>query len=463
MRIFRFFLWALVAGLISSCGSQHETQEFDLLITNAIIVDVFSGDTIPSQLLGITDEVIRIVDSQENAHLYTGKNVLDAAGLYLMPGLWDMHVHFRGGDSLITENQALLPLFLQYGITSVRDAGGDMTPSVLDWRNRIKMGSLNGPTIFTSGPKLDGPRESWPGSIPLDSVSQVSAAIDSLEALGADYVKTYAGSLTADVYYEIIRESQARDLPVTGHMPFSASIYRAIAFGLDGTEHMYWVMKGAAANEDSLSQLPVGMVTRSLVPSFDARKADSLYRIMARNKVTVTPTLHITNTLGGLVETDHSGDTLLNRMGAGIRETYKRRIEGAERAGEEGARQRKALLQLGMDMIVPMYKAGVPLLAGSDSGPYNSFVYPGSSLHGELMLMVEAGLTAREAIEASVINGPAFFGQQKYYGSLEAGKFADILILRANPMRDIRNLRAIEMVLHKGKLYSRDSLDALTP
>lgn len=90
-----------------------------------------------------------------NKGKYEALEILDAQNKYVMPGLWDMHVRFRGGDSLIQENKDLLPLFLAYGVTTVRDAGGDITPSVMDWRKQIQNGTLDGPSIFSSGPKLD--------------------------------------------------------------------------------------------------------------------------------------------------------------------------------------------------------------------------------------------------------------------------------------------------------------------
>lgn len=125
---------------------------------------------------------------------------VNAQRKYVLPGLWDMHVHFRGGDTLINENKALLPLFLFYGVTTVRDAGGNITPAVLQWRKQIAAGALAGPKIFTSGPKIDGHKDSQPGSLQVETPGEVSSALDSLQKFGVDYVKLNDFSISREAF-----------------------------------------------------------------------------------------------------------------------------------------------------------------------------------------------------------------------------------------------------------------------
>src|SRR5680860_1513081 len=190
----KLILCISILVLLGSCNTV-EKQKFDLLILNATIIDVETGKLLSNKLIGITKDTIRLVDDMSNREKIKGEQLLDAKNKYVMPGLWDMHVHFRGGDSLIEENKNLLPLFLAYGITSVRDAGGDITPSVMLWRDKIQNGTLDGPTIFTSGPKLDGSEPTWPGSIKVVNSKDIEKALDSLQLIGVDYVKMYDGSL----------------------------------------------------------------------------------------------------------------------------------------------------------------------------------------------------------------------------------------------------------------------------
>ncbi|WP_034924646.1 amidohydrolase family protein [Gillisia sp. CAL575] len=455
-------LRALVVLLFLGSCNTKTTNHFDLIITNATIIDVLGNTLTKSQLIAISQDTIRMVDDMTNLNKYKASQTYDAANKFVMPGLWDNHVHFRGGDTLIEENKKLLPLFLAYGITNIRDAGGDITPSVLKWKNQINNKKLAGPTIFTSGPKLDGNKPAWPGSIIVDSNDDVKIALDSLELLNVDYVKMYDGSLKKEIFYEIIKQAEARGLKTTGHMPLSADILTATTLGLDGTEHMYYVIKSCSPLVDSLTQTnPSYSMFPQIVESYDPKLADSVLKKLASQNAFITPTLYIGKVLSELTEVDHKEDSLLNYIDKGIQKTYQGRIETAKKAKSQGNSSRSQLGQLATDMIVPLYKSGVKVLAGSDSGAFNSFVYPGESLHLELQSLVAAGLTPQQALITSMINGPEFFGLREFYGSIAEHKVANLVILERNPLENIKNLDNIKATIIKGKVYDKKMLDNL--
>ncbi|HET8854843.1 MAG TPA: amidohydrolase family protein [Salinimicrobium sp.] len=454
-----FCLCSLI--FLGSCDNEDK-ETFDLLILNAAVVDVQSGSIIPKRLIAISNDTIRRVDEMSNRDNYESREQLDIENKFIMPGLWDMHVHFRGGDSLISENKDLLPLFLAYGITTIRDAGGDITPAVLNWRNQIQDNELDGPTIFTSGPKLDGANPAWPGSISVTGKEEVENALDSLHLLNVDYVKIYDGSLTEDAFYSIIKAAEKRDMKTTGHMPLSADFRKAVELGLDGSEHMYYVLKASSPLADSLAKLDLGYgMMGQIIDSYDPELAEQVFTEMKNNEVSLTPTLHISKTLGEILDVDHSQDSLLSMIGSGIRQTYQGRIEGAKRARERGTNMRGEMEQLVLDMIVPMYNSGVNLLAGSDSGAFNSFVYPGQSLHGELKRLVAAGLSPQQALTTSVINGPKFFDLQDFYGSIEKGNVADLIVLEDNPLEEIDFANDIDAVIKSGNIYDKHALNSM--
>ncbi|GAB3830741.1 amidohydrolase family protein [Pontibacter rugosus] len=460
MRILLPLLLSL-SLLLSACQTTKK-ETYDLLITNATIVDISTGKLIQDQVIAISNDTIRVVDATANARKYKAQQTLDASGKYVMPGLWDMHVHFRGGDTLIEENKNFLPLFLAYGVTTVRDAGGDIVPSVLSWREQIRKGALVGPTIFTPGPKLDGPNPAWPGSIQVVDDGDIAAALDSLESLDVDYVKMYDGSLSKEAFYGIIQAAEKRGLKTTGHMPLSADILQAVDYGLDGSEHMYYVLKATSPLADSLTSLNLGYgMMGQIVNSYNPKLAQQVIAKLSANNVYITPTLHISKTLAEILDTDHTKDSLLAYIGSGVQQTYQGRIESAKRARTSGNDMRQQMAQLVQDMMVPMYEAGVNIVAGSDSGPYNSFVYPGESLHGELNSLVNAGLSPQQALTTSVINGPKFFGIDKFYGGVEQGKVADLLILDGNPLEEISNSSRINSVIKSAKVYHRKALDKM--
>jgi imidazolonepropionase-like amidohydrolase len=425
----------------------------DLVILNTTIVDVQNNQLLENQFIAIKGDTIFSTGSMKEKPDFDSQESMDLQGKYAMPGLWDNHVHFRGGTDLIGENQDLLGLFPMFGVTTVRDAGGDMTPAVMGWNQKINRKELIGPFIFTSGPKLDGPKPAWEGSIKIESEEDIEMALDSLESINVDYVKIYDGSLSAENFYAIIEATEKRGLKVTGHMPMSADFQKAVSLGMDGSEHMYYIMKACSPKADSLTQLGLGYgMMETITDTYDAQIANKLFAELAVKEVYITPTLYIGKVLSNLADEDHSSDTLLSEIGVGILKTYERRVESAKRAKSSGSQMREKVSTLAKQMIRPMFDAGVPILAGSDCGPFNSFVYPGEALWGELFSLVEAGLTPAEALKTSMVYGPAFFGMEDQYGSLEKGKVADILILNENPLDDIQHLRSLEEVILKGKL-----------
>ena len=439
--------------------SQSVSEAYDLVILNAQIIDLQNASVAKDQWIGINGDRIAAIGKMSSVPATEGAQVLDAKGAYAMPGLWDNHVHFRGGDTLVAENKNLIPLLLAYGITTVRDAGGDITHAVKEWQQLISEGSMIGPSIFTSGPKLDGPKPAWAGSIALADPEEVSKALDSLESIGVDYIKIYDGSLSKEVFYQIVRQSEARGLKVTGHMPLTADLMDAVDLGLDGTEHMYYVLKACSPLRDSLTALNLGYgMMNALVDSYDPQLANSVFQIMAEKEVFVTPTLYIGGVLSGLATENHLGDSLYGLIGKGIHQTYEGRIKSAKRNTSSLSKSRGKLGEHFKSMILPMADAGVPILAGSDCGPYNSFVYPGASLHGELQALVEAGLSTRQALIASVVTGPQFVGKADDYGALTVGKIADILLLNSNPLDDIRNTQSMQALVKRGKIHTKEEL-----
>lgn len=443
-------IYLLIVFIVFSC-SQKSDEKVDLVLLNTTIVDVQNDSLLENQYIAIKGDTIFSTGSMEEMPNYDSEESIDLQGKYAMPGLWDNHVHFRGGTDLIAENQDLLGLFPTFGVTTVRDAGGDMTPAVIGWSQKINQRELLGPQIFTSGPKLDGPKPAWEGSIKIENQKDIEMALDSLESINVDYVKIYDGSLSAENFYSIIESTERRGMKVTGHMPMSADFQKAISLGMDGSEHMYYIMKGCSPKADSLTELGLGYgMMETITDTYSEELANELFSELAQKEVYITPTLFIGKVLSNLADEDHSSDSLLNQIGTGIQKTYERRLQAAKKAKSKGSQMREKVSTLAKEMIRPMFDAGVPILAGSDCGPFNSFVFPGESLWGELFSLTQAGLSPAEALKTSIIYGPAFFGMEEQYGSLEKGKVADIIILKENPLKDIQHLRSLEKVLMKG-------------
>ena len=459
------FLFATIPFLFLLNCTNTAKEQVDVLIQNASVIDVNTGEVSGGVSLGIrNDSIVYLGNGNSNI---SANQTIDATGKYVIPGLWDMHVHFRGGDELIGENKNLLPVFVANGITGVREAGGDMTTEIFKWRAEMENGLLVGPMIYTSGPKLDGPRATWAGSIPVVTKEDAVIAIDSLEQMNVDFIKLYDSRVTREAYIWILEEAERRGIRTSGHMPFTVMLEEAVTAGLGSVEHLYYILKGSSSEEQQVTDDNInrkasfwGSMT-TLMDTYSEEQAQKAFKMLVDNDTYVTPTMHIGNTLSYLDRDDHSADDYLNYIGEGIIETYQGRIRSAARASEEFVAMRHRLNTAFKNLVPKMSAAGVSLLAGSDSGASNSYTYQGISLHQELAALVDAGLSPLEALQAATINGAKFLRVENFYGTLAVGKSGDVLILDANPLEDITNTQKINTLVMKSKTYSSADLRAM--
>ena len=463
MKLKYKFYWVCLF-LLASCNTKTNV---DLLITGGTIIDVTSGNLITGKVIAIVGDSIVSVFESGKLSRYSSKANHDANGKFIIPGLWDNHVHFGGGDSLIQENKNLLPLYVANGITAVRDAAADISPSVLQWREEIAQGKLFGPTLFTSGPKLEGYQSMWAGDIEISTVEEMNKAIDSLQKLKVDFIKITDNTLKSDLYLEILKEAKKRGLKTSGHIPYSLTMEQVSAAGLGTVEHGSYLLKACSIKEEELTeQISSGKVTyRDILPdilnSIEEGKAMKTFTMMAKNGTAVVPTLNISFTTSYLDQQNHSQDTYQRYLGKGLLKTYDWRVERAAKDDAKAIALRHASYEKTKSLMPLVQKAGVKIVAGTDSGYLNSFVYPGLALHQELVLFVEAGLTPLQALQTSIINGPWFLEKSKRYGSIESGNYADLVVLDENPLLDIRATQKINAVVLKGELLNRQSLDSL--
>jgi imidazolonepropionase-like amidohydrolase len=464
-------LWSAIAAavaLLTLGGTASAAEQVDLLIRNASIVDVARGRITRSRAIAVRGhDIIAVGPDRRIARAYQATRTIDAAGAYAMPGLWDMHVHFGGGDALIAENRALLPLYLAYGITTVRDCAADIPQSVIQWRTEVAAGTLIGPRIFTSGPKLEGRNPIWRGTIEVDSPAEVEAALDRLQAMPVDFVKITDNTLRPEIFLDAVASARRRGLRTSAHTPYALTIQQAADAGLSAIEHLDYLIKAGSPEEANVARdyaagrLTYAQAVDRLSDTFDPAYARASYRRLAATGIAVTPTLNMTRIIAWLNEEDHSRDEALALVGPGLRATYDWRVQRAAgwTPAEIASRRRNYHLSL---QILPMLRdAGIPILAGTDAGYLNSFNYPGQALHDELARYVEAGLTPTEALRTATITGPAFMGVANRYGALAADRTADILLLDADPLTDIAATRRIRLVVAQGRPIDRAALDTL--
>ncbi|RAJ87905.1 imidazolonepropionase-like amidohydrolase [Chitinophaga dinghuensis] len=457
----------LLAAIAMAGSISAFSQQADLIIRNTKVIDVRTGEIKSGQSIIVRHDTIIAVTNDSKANKFKASETYNAAGKYAMPGLWDMHMHFGGGDTLANENKNFLPLYLAHGITTVRDCSADISDLVIKWRGEVNNGTLQGPTIFTSGPKLEGYKSIWLNDLEIGTSEELQKALDSLQRIKVDFIKVTDNTLKNDLYLEALREARKRGWAVSAHIPYTLTMDQVTAAGLSAVEHLGYAWKAGVKDEAALSQmiakgeLKGRDINKYIMSHFDTAAAMKTYRMMAARGTAVTPTLTLPHLLAYLDQDDHKHDPYLQYIGKGIQGTYAWRVNRTMQDDSAAIAWRKEVFAKTAAILPLLEKAGVKLMAGTDAGYLNSYDYPGIGLHQELALMVQFGhITPLQALQASVINSPEFLHKTNY-GAIAPGKKADILLLNANPLDDITNTQKINAVVVKGKLLNRQALDGL--
>jgi imidazolonepropionase-like amidohydrolase len=440
--------------------------EVGLLIKNATVIDLKSGALLPSRVVLIEGDSIYLTGGDSLLGEFKGRIEIDAESRFLLPGLWDNHVHF-GGAEYVDENEQLLPLYLAYGVTAVRDAAGDIPIEVLEWKSEINSGVRLGPRIFTSGPKIEGINSVWPGDLEIGTEEELDRALDSLEKLDVDFVKITDNTLSAELFLSATKKARARGWSVSGHVHPGITLDEISKAGLTTIEHQGYLLRAATAEENRIRD---GRFTNTLSAS-EANKLqfstinDSVaslnFKKFAEQGTGIVPTLLISYNIAYLDSLDFSKDTIIDYLGPKLKESYQWRIERYAQEDSASRRTRKMQFEASARLLPLALKSGMKIMAGTDAGYLNTFDFPGLAIHRELALMVKYGLSPLQALQASIINGPAYFGLENEYGAIEPGKRASLLLLNQNPLENITNTLSIEAIVVDGKYLSRGDLDQM--
>ena len=437
--ILRGFLFSLPVLLpLDVHGQQAPTPVPSLAITNVSVVDVETGSVKPDMTVLIHDgRIVSVAPAGDPVP--SGAEQFDGRGKFMIPGLWDMHVHL----SYATESA--LPVLIANGVTGVRDLGGDLV-EVDGWRARIQAGDLTGPRILRAGPMLNG-KSFNPYQLVTGSPEQARGIVRALKQVGTDFVKIHRRVPRED-YFAVIDEAKAQGLQVVGHIPMTVTPEEASDAG-QLIEHVETFFEGTFSAGLETSEWP------NAIRRWRAESADSLFGRLVRNQTVVTPILSPWRYL-----IEHP-DTLF---------LADPRMRYVPRSQREEARQSPPLPSEHLALVTSIYdeyrevvrmmnRSGVLLLAGSDLSIAHRV--PGFSLHDELSALVDAGLTPLQALQAATLNPARYLEATDSLGTVEAGKLADLVLLEANPLEDIQNTQKIAGVVLNGRYLDRAALDAL--
>jgi imidazolonepropionase-like amidohydrolase len=400
----------LLALIVAVATRSAAAPSPPLVITDVTVDDPVASAPQPHMTVVIVGGRIRALGPAGQVAVPRGARVVAAAGKFLIPGLWDMHGH------LSDATESAFPLLIANGVTGVRDLGGNLEQ--LDrWRAEIARGTRLGPLIVRAGPFVDGPKDVTENRLAVTDPAVARHAVDSLVARGVDCIKVH-NALPRDAFFAVMSEARKLHVPVAVHLPHGITVTEASDSGAASLEHIEMMIESAIYRP--------GSTVKTWDEALSESKGEAGARIFAtflRNHTWYDPTL----------SAYYRGFVLWEPDTAKIR---KRRLALGK------------LIELTRDM----HKAGVPLLAGSDFTAADHGVRPGVDLHQELTMLVEAGLTPREAIQCATINPARFLGMQDSLGTIEPGKRADLVLLSADPFDNINNSRTIEHVILNGRL-----------
>jgi hypothetical protein len=449
----KFIAFLLLLPTLLLANGRTDSQQKALVLTHLTIIDTAGGPPEPDMTVVITGAHITDLGETGKVSVPQGGKVIDAGGKFLIPGLWDMHVHWYGRDTLT--------LFTANGVTGIRQMFGNS--DLLRWRDEIAKGSLQGPRMVVASPIVDGPQPVWPNSISVRNEDEGRKAVTRVKQWGADFVKVYS-LLPREAYFGIADEARKQGIPFEGHVPFTVSAAEASDAGQKSIEHLTGVI---LACSDKESELRGGRVNANSPPprarpevqaleTFSAEKEAELFARFIKNGTWQCPTLTVRRSSAYQDDPNFRNDGRLRFIPRQILERWEMRMEN--RGGQSYANE-KRLFQKQVEVVGDMRRAGVLLLAGTDAG--NPFCFPGFSLHDELALLVKAGLTPAESLRAATLNPAKFFGLDQTLGTIKQGKLADLVLLEANPLEDVRNTQRIDAVIMNGRFYDRKTLDKM--
>ncbi|MDX2412637.1 MAG: amidohydrolase family protein [Woeseiaceae bacterium] len=456
----------LILALLTAC----QDRPTGTAITNVTVIDAVNGVRENQTVVFDGDEIIAVRPAGEKISV---SKSIDATGKYLIPGLWDFHVHLAYDDRF---DETMPALFLSYGITSVRDTGGLMR-KILPVVDAMRAENAIAPRVFFAGPLLDGRFVVYDGNdrpeigVQNATPQQARETIANLKGQGVDFIKIYE-MVSADVFQAMVETANELALPIDSHVPLSM---RASIAGpsVDSIEHLRNIEMDCASNSAELHETrlerlknPEGLSGFELrsslhslqrlpaIENYDEERCDRTIDALASTMM--VPTLRMNSF--NLAPSFRKGDwqDALARIPNEVRQDWAvSAVQLATNPSEEFNR----FAEWSLFLVKRMHAAGVPISAGTDTPIFLSV--PGFSLHSELEFLVQAGLSPLDALKAATVRPAEYFSLQNKMGTIDVGRVADLVLLDANPLENIANTRSVSAVVTKGRFMTSNDLSAL--
>lgn len=436
-----------------------------IAITHVSVIDVATGAIQPDNTVLVTGNRITYAGPAASATIPAKATVIDGRGKFLIPGLWDMHVH----AFVHTFSDFAGPLMIANGVTGARDMGY-YVDTTLRWKADIAAGREIGPRLVV-GARVDGPvTKARFVAIAITDEDGVRA-VDTLSkrrdgTRRADFIITYSWVPRA-AYFGIARETKKVGVPFAGPVPYSVSVVEASNAGQRSIEQEDDLMRACTSKDSLLRARSADTTTFSagslalmhdqaetIRKSYDPVACRNVIATLARNHTWVTPTLVAYQPYAHAFDSASTHPELVKYIPGVVHAGWMHRASFLIPADSIVIRS-----FFSFDRTRDLRDAGVKLLAGTDMP--QAFVYPGFSLHDELELLVRSGVTPLEALRSATYNPAEFLGALDSLGTIARGKVADMVLLDADPLTDIRNTRRISLVIANGRVFDTAALAQL--
>jgi imidazolonepropionase-like amidohydrolase len=442
--------------LLSTCVAfAQEPVPAETFIRHVTVVNVLTGAELQNQTVTIRADRIASIAPTQDADA-SAPGAIDAHGSFLVPGLWDMHIHVHDKDEL--------PLYVANGVTGVRIMSGEKDTAAL----RKELASETpSPEIYLASAIVDGSPPVWPGSIVVKRPADARRTVDEIKAGGADFVKVYS-RIPRDAYFALADEAKQQHIPFEGHVPDSVAAHEASAAGQRSMEHLIGIATGCSSREESLSvEMNHAQYFRDKLAleaeafrSLDQKKCNALFAEFRANDTWQVPTLTVLRLWGHLDDSKYLSDARQYYIDKRFRQRWEERTQfQRQRWNYAQFELARGLFSMDEHVAGAMFRAGVPMMAGTDA--MNPYCFPGFSLHDELSMLVDSGVTRLGALQMATINPAKFMERTADLGTVEPGKLADLVLLAADPLADIRNTTQIQAVWLRGKYYDKAALDQM--
>lgn len=474
--LFGVLLLSIAGMLMSTLPSTPRVGvDGDFLVRNVVVVDVRQGAVRHGQDVVLRDGRIEAVRPTGSSPVDHSLTIIDGTGKYLMPGLWDMHTH-----ALKISPQYTNPLFVANGVTGVRDMSGCMSEpdsffACIDdreaWNRALERGEGLSPRfVLQSSFMINGGNEvpeGYPAFFKARDTAEVGQLVTFHRQAGADFLKTYS-ELTPATYRALAVESRRQGLALAGHRPIRVPMADMLAAGQRSVEHPRIFFEECFAGAAAFRALPDPLAAYDetlrwrMIDEHDSAQCADLMATMARSGTWWTPTLQVLR-LGALAgDAAFRTDSRLKYVP--VLFTRLLWAPDADRVATQptdasGRQQNTTLYRMAQHHVGQAHAAGVKILAGTDAG--DTYVFPGFAIHDELVELVSSGLAPADALRSATLDAAVFAGLDDDFGTVETGKTADLVLLDANPLEDVRHTRRIAGLFFAGKYLDRAALDVL--